>query len=152
MKEPIIRYVKSMKRIVLLICIPLLILILVSLLFAFNGVIGFMIIGGVAIIALFTVYGWYQLSFSMGTVISYERTKEVIHIHTRRKTFTYDAESGCINVKETPRKYICTFATEDSEDKFSFYKRVPFMKPYEECFTEADILKFYPDFQSELEE
>ncbi len=151
MKEPILRYVKFMKKIVLLVCIPLLILIAISLIFSFMGVIGFMIIGGASVIALFSVYGWYQIFFSMGTVTNFEMTKEVVHIHTRRKTFTYDAVGGCVGVKETPRKYICTFATQDSEDKFTFYKKVPFMKPYEACFTEEEILRFYPDFQSELD-
>ena len=103
MKEAILRYVKFMKRLTLSVCIPLLVLLMVSLIFSFLRVIGFMIIGGASLVALFAVYGWYQISFSMGTVIRMEVTEEVVYIYTNRKTFTYDAVGGCIGVKETAK-------------------------------------------------
>lgn len=94
-------------------------------------------------------YGTYAMRVSMGTVIGLETTGKVVHLYTRRKTFTYDARMGCVAVKVKSNRYICTFETQDSRDKFTFYRRAPFSGFTETQFTEDDILSFCPAFDGE---
>lgn len=152
MKEAIVRYVKGMGKIVTAICVVLAIFSMVSLVFAFGGFIGFMILAPVGIIAFLTVYSVYALKVSLDTVMGIEVTKEVVHVKVKRKIFTYDAVTGCIAVKEYKNKFVCTFQTQDSVDKFTFYKRPPFSKPYAEGFTEGEIRSFCPRFDELIED
>lgn len=147
MKEPIVRYVKFVKKVVAVVCVVLAIAAFVSVGFAFSGVIGFMILAPVFMIAFLAVYGVYAVKFSLDIVLGVEYGKKTVELRTKRKTFTFGLDA-CESVKETEKKYVCTFCTADSEDKFTFLKRVPLMKPYEVCFTEEDIRKFKPDFES----
>ncbi len=151
MKTPILRYVKFVKNLVTALSVFLLLALMVTLVFALNGVIACMVLSGVIAVAFFVMYGVYTLRISMGAVIGMDITKDVIHVKTKRKTFAYDLQGGCIAVKQLKNRYVCTFQTQDSVDKFDFYKRVPFMKPYETCFTPDEIEAIYPAF-SEGEE
>lgn len=96
------------------------------------------------LVAYLVFYGFYQLNVSMGTVLGIEVTTKVVHIVTKRKTFTYDVKSGCVALKQKKNKFVGTFETQDSRDKFIFYRRAPFTKFSEEAFTEEDIRTFYP--------
>ena len=80
---------------------------------------------------------------SMGTVLSVEVTEQVVHVVTKRKTFTYDAGS-CVAVKAKSGRYVATFRGNDSQDSFIFYTRVPFTGRYEGAFTKEDLRAFYP--------
>lgn len=95
------------------------------------------------------LYGAYALQVSMGTVIGLETTAKVVHLYTKRKTFTYDIRMGCVAVKVKGSRYLCTFETQDSRDKFTFYKHAPFSKYTDGQFTEEDIRSFCPAFDGE---
>lgn len=146
MKESIVRYVGRMKTVSLVLRVALILFTLVALVFAFNGYIGYMILAGVSVLVYIALYVFYASKISMDVVMGIEQTKEVVHLKVKRKTFTYDAETGCIGVKEYAKKYVCTFQTQDSVDRFTFYKRAPFAKPYETGFTEREIRAFCPRF------
>lgn len=105
----------------------------------------------VALLALswLIVYGVYSFRVSMGTVIGIEVTAKVVHLYTKRKTFTYDAHMGCVAVKVKRNRYVCTFETQDSRDSFLFYRHAPFSKYSDEQFTEEDIVSFCPAFEGE---
>ncbi len=148
MKTPIVRYLKFVKNIVTFLCVALGIAIFISLGFAFSGYIGFMIIAPALMVVFLVIYGIYAVKFSLDLVLAVECGSKTLVITTKRKSFTFGLDA-CTDVKETDRKYVCTFRTETSEDKFTFLKRAPFMKPYETCFTEEDIRTFYPDFEGE---
>lgn len=152
MKESIFRYVKAVGKITLVLRIALILFSLVALVLAFSGYIGYMILAGASIVAYIVIYVVYAMKISMDIVLEANTTKEVVHIRVKRKIFTYDAVTGCIGVKEYAKKYVCTFQTQDSVDHFTFYKRAPFAKPYEEGFTERDIRAFCPRFDELLED
>lgn len=97
----------------------------------------------------FTVYGFYAMRVSMGTVTGLETTDKVVHLHTKRKTFTYDVKAGCVAVKVKGNRYLCTFETQDSRDKFIFYRHAPFSKYTDGQFSEEDICAFCPAFAGE---
>lgn len=97
----------------------------------------------VAALLFFVLYGFYALHVSMGTVIGLEVTDKVVHLHTKRKVFTYDVFRGCVGVVEKGNRFICTFETQDSRDKFIFYKHAPFTRYSDEQFTAEDIRMFY---------
>ena len=147
MKAPIVRYVNLIRRICTVILAVLFVCTMISLLFAFNRYIGFMILAPVFFILFLALYGVYAVKIGLNTVIGLEVTEEVIHVKTRRKTFTFDAGS-CSGVKETDRKFVCTFLSEGASDSFTFLRRVPFAKAGEEGFTEEDIRLVYPGFVS----
>ena len=132
MKEQpfVIRYVRAMKRcIVLLSCIAIP-AVMVCAVFAFLGYIGFWIVTPVALVAYLALYGWYALRVSMGTVIGTEVTDTVVHVKTKRAVYTYDVKSGCIAVRQKKNCWIATFRTQTSQDSFIFYRRAPFSRPY----------------------
>lgn len=95
------------------------------------------------------VYGLYSMRISMGTVIGLEITDKLVYLHTKRKIFTYDVKMGCVAVKVKGNRYICTFETQDSRDKFTFYRHAPFSKYSDAQFTEDDISAFCPAFKGE---
>lgn len=145
MKEQptIIRFVRRIKKwfvIASCIAIPA---IMVCVVFAFAGYIGFWIVTPVLLVVYLALYGWYALHVSMGTVIGMEAVGDVVHIKTRRGTFTYDAKKGCVAVREKRHRFIATFRTQTSQDSFTFYRRAPFSKPYETAFTDEDLALFW---------
>ena len=147
MKEGILRYVKIIKRLYVAFCIVMGIALMVSMVFAFNKVFAFYFIAPVLAVVWLTVYGLYALRVSMGTVIGIEVTNEVVHLKTKRKTYTYDRERGCENIKVKGNKFVGTFANNKTRDKFIFYRRVLFSKYQDEQFTAADIARFYPKIE-----
>ena len=145
MKEQpaIVRYVRTMKKCMVAVSCVALPAILVCAAFAFAGYIGFWIVTPALLVAYFALYAWYALHVSMGTVIALEAAGDVVHIRTKRGTFTYAAEGGCVAVRRRRRSLVATFRTQTSQDSFVFYFRAPFSKPYEEAFTERDIALFW---------
>ena len=143
-KPAILKYVKFWKKLfVVFSCIALPAL-MICLLFAAQRYIGFWFVSaGIAVLYL-TVYGFYAVYISMGTVIGFETTEKVVYVTTKRKTYTYDVKRGCKSVKVTKRKFVCTFETQDSRDKFTFLRKVMFAKSYEDQFTAEEIASFYP--------
>lgn len=117
---------------------------MVCLIFAFAGYAAFWFIAPAVFVVYLVVYGAYALILSMGTVIGFETTDKVVYVRTKRKTYTYDVKRGCKEVKATKRKFVCTFETQDSRDKFTFLRKVMFTKSYEEQFTAEEIAAFYP--------
>ncbi len=148
-KPGVERFIKIVKRIFIGVSCVWIPGVMVCLVYAFEGAMAFWIISPAVIIAYLAMYIFYALHYSMSAVIGYELTPEVIHIKTKRKTYTYDRENGCIGAEAHKNKYVCTFATQDSVDKYIFYLRVPFSKAYEEQFTEEEILKIYPKLHGE---
>lgn len=139
----VVRYVRTMKKwMVILSCIAIP-AIMICAVFAFMGYIGFWIVTPVALVVYLVIYGWYALHVSMGTAIGLEVTPEVVHVKTKRGTYTYDVRSGCVAVREKRHAVVATFCTQTSQDSFIFYRRAPFSKPYETAFTENDIASFW---------
>lgn len=103
----------------------------------------FLVVAALVLVAYFVFYAFYALNVSMGTVLEIEVTDKVVHLITKRKTFTYDVKMGCVAVKAKGNRYVCTFETQDSRDKFIFYRRAPFTSFSDEGFTEEDIRRFY---------
>ena len=150
MKEQpfVIRYVRAMKRCILLLSCIAIPAIMVCAVFAFLGYIGFWIVTPVALVAYLALYGWYALRVSMGTVIGTEVTDTVVHVKTKRAVYTYDVKSGCIAVRQKKNCWIATFRTQTSQDSFIFYRRAPFSRPYETAFMQEDIDAFWHEKQS----
>lgn len=94
-------------------------------------------------------YGFFAMRVSMGTVLGVRATDKVVYLATKRKTFTYDVREGCVGVKVHKSRYLCTFETQDSRDKFLFYKHAPFTKYSDAQFTDDDIRTFCPWFTGE---
>ena len=147
MKEGIVKYVKIIKKLYVIFSIVILLAVMVSAVFAFNRFAAFYIITPVLIVIWLTVYGVYALRVSMGTVLGVEINKQFIYLKTKRKTYTFDRETGCEEVKYKGNKFIATFSTERSRDKFIFYRRVMFSAYQDEQFTVEDIAAFYPKVQ-----
>ncbi len=144
MKAGILKFVKRMRLLFILfsvVCIPAF---MVCLVFAVSGYFAFYIISPALAVLWIAVYATYALRVSMGLVISVETTDKVVYLQTKRKTFTYDVRMGCVDMKVYKNKFVGTFETQDSRDKFVFYRRVPLGKYSEEQFTEREIEKFYP--------
>lgn len=141
MKEQpvVIRFVKTVKKIFVIFSCFAIPVIMVCAVFAFLGYIGFWIVTPLVLIAYLAVYCWYAMHISMGTVIGIEVTDQVVHVKTRRGLYTYDAERGCTAVCRKRHAWLVTFCTQTTKDKFIFYSRVPFAKPYETAFTQEDI-------------
>ena len=145
MKEGILRYVKIMKRLFVIFSIVVLSAFMVCAVFAFNKIFAFYFIAPALLFLWLVVYGLYAMRVSMGTVIGIEVTNEVVHLKTKRKTYTYDRERGCEAIKIKGNRFIGTFSTQRSRDKFIFYRRVLFSKYHEEQFTKEDIARFFPE-------
>lgn len=146
-KQGIVKYAKIMKRLFWVMSIVVLPLFMLCLVYAFMGFAAFWIITPVLGVAYLTVYGFYAMRLSMGTVTGIEVTDKVVHVRTPRKTFTYDVRMGCIAVRVKKNKFICTFRTEDSKDTFLFYRRVLFSPYYQEQFTKEEVAQFYPKLE-----
>lgn len=148
MKEGILKYVNTVKKLYIAFTVVDLLALMVSAVFAFNKFFAFYFIAPALLLAWLVVYGLYAMRVSMGTVIGIEVTKEVVHLKTKRKTYTYDRERGCENIKVKGNKFVGTFATDSSRDKFIFYRRVLFSKYHEEQFTVEDIARFYSQIET----
>lgn len=148
-RPAIVKFVKIIKRLFVAFSIIAIPLIMASLVLAFAGYLVFQIVAPIAIVLYFVLYGAYALNISMGTVVGMEVTEQVVHIKTKRKTYTYDAKTGCVDLKITKRKFVATFRTQDSQDKFTFYRRVPFGKYYDEQFTLEEMREIYPALEEE---
>lgn len=139
MKEGVVRYTKAVKKLFVIWSVFAIPAIMICLFFAFMGYAAFWFISPAAIVVYLFVYGVYALKVSLSVALGVQTTKEVVHIYTKRKTFTYDIRMGCVEMKKLKNKYVGVFQTQDSREKFVFYRRAPFGKYSEEQFTEAEI-------------
>ncbi len=142
------KYVRLMKKLFVVFSVIVIPLFMVLLVFACNTTgtaqIIFIIVTVLFGVGYLSVYGFYEMHVSMGTALGVEIATKVVHIVTKRKTFTYDLRMGCIDMKVKKNRYIGTFETQDSRDKFIFYRHAPFTKYSDTQFTEKDIRQFYP--------
>lgn len=150
MKEGVLKFVRIIKSLFIVFSVVMIAAFMVTMVFAFNRFFAFYFISPALLLTWLVFYGLYAMRVSMGTVIGVEVTPEVVHLKTRRKTYTYDRQRGCENIKVYPNKFVGTFATDKSRDKFIFYRRVLFSKYSEEQFTAEDIAAFYPKIEREV--
>lgn len=148
-KKGIQRYVTVLKYLFIAFSVVAIPSFMICLVYAFSKVMAFYIIAPVLGVLYLAVYATYALKISMGTVIGTEVTDKVVHLKTKRKTFTYDAYTGCVEVKVKKNKFIATFETQDSRDRFIFLRRFVFFGNGEEQFTAEDIRAFYPALDEE---
>lgn len=146
-KAGVVKYTAIMKRLFVLFSILVLPAIMICLVYAFLHYAAFYIITPALIVLYLVVYGVYALRVSLSAVTGMQVTDKVVYVKTKRKTYTYDVHMGCVGVKVTPRKFVCTFQTQDSRDSFIFYRRVLFSKYSEEQFTPEEIKAFYPSLE-----
>ena len=151
-KADIVKFVKIVKRLFLVFSVFAIAAEMVLLVFAFMGYLGCIIGACVLGVGYIVIYGVYALRFSMGAVLGIDVTDKVVHVKTKRKTWTYDVKRGCVGVKVKRNKFIATFQTQDSRDSFIFYKRVPFSPHGAEQFTADEIKMFYPALDEDEEE
>ncbi len=144
MKKPAVKYVSIMKRLLVVFNVIAVPAFMVLLVFAFSFSPYYAFGAAAVAVSILVVYGFYAMRVSMGVVLEAEVTPEVIHLKTKRKTFTYDAQRGCVAVKTYKNRYVGTFRTQDSEDKFTFYRYAPFTGYREEVFTEAEMREIFP--------
>lgn len=144
MKEGVVKYVKIVKRLFIAFSVVALPALMVSLVFALNGIWACYIVAPVILLVWLVVYALYAMYVSMGAVLGVEIAGGSVNVKTKRKSFTYDVDGGCIDVKVKKNSFVCTFRNRNSQDKFIFYRRVLFSKYSEEQFTSDDIRPFYP--------
>ena len=147
-KPSVLKFVNLCRKLFIIFSCIALPALMVCLIFAVRGYMGFLFISIAIALVYFTLYGLYAVYISMGTVVGFETTDKVVYVRTRRKTYTYDVKRGCKAVKTTKRKFVCTFETKDSRDKFIFPRKVLFAKSYDEQFTVAEIATFYPAIET----
>jgi len=138
-KEGIVRYVKIIKRLFIAFSAVAIPALMVSLVFAFSKFFAFYFIAPAILLVWLVVYGVYAMRVSMGTVIGVEIAGGSVNLKTKRKTFTYDLENGCIRMKVSARAFVGTFVNQNSQDKFIFYRRVLFSRYGDEQFTADDL-------------
>ena len=144
MKEGVVKYVKIIKRLFIAFSIVVLPALMVSLVFAFSKVFAFYFIAPALFLLWVVVYGLYAMYVSMGTVLGVEIAGGTVNLTTKRKTFSYDLDGGCVDIKVRKNSFVGTFRTESSQDKFIFHRRVFFSKYSQEQFTVDDVRRFYP--------
>lgn len=151
MKEGVLKYVKIMKRLWLVFSIVAIPALMVFIVMAINDVNRplFIALAVVLGLAYFILYGFYTVNVTLGAVMQIEVNKKVFYLKTSRKTFTYDLRQGCVGMKVYKNRFVGTFRTQDSEDKFIFYRRVLFSPYSEEQFTPDDIRLICPDIDLE---
>ncbi len=147
-KAGVVKYVKVMKRLFIALSVVALPSLMVFLALAIHGELAFQIATPILAVAYLTAYGFYAMHVSMGTVIGIEVTSKVVHLKTKRKTFTYDVKRGCVAMRESARKFVGTFETQDSRDKFVFYRHVPFSGWANEQFTREEMGSFFSPMSS----
>ncbi len=143
-KADIVRFVLIVKRLFILFSAVAIVAEMVLLVFAFSGFLGCIIGAAVLGVGYIALYAAYALRISMGTALGIDVTDKVVHVKTKRKTWTYDVKRGCVGVKVKNNKFVATFQTQDSRDSFLFYRRVWFSKHGGEQFTPDEIRLFYP--------
>lgn len=148
-KPAILKYVNFWKKTFIIFSVIALPAMLVCFIYATLGYAAFWFIAPAVLVFYLIVYGFYAVFVSLGTAIGFETTDKVVYVKTKRKTYTYDVRMGCKAVKESKRKFVCTFETQDSRDKFTFLKKVMFARSYEDQFSAAEISSFYPPLASE---
>ncbi len=144
MKEGVVKYVKIVKRLFIAVSVVAIPALMVSLVLAFSHRVLCYYLAPAIAVAYFVLYGYYALRVSLGTALSVETTDKVVHIKTKRKTFTYDLDGGCVSLKTYKNKFVGVFESQTSREKFVFYRRVLFSKYSEEQFTEEDLRPFLP--------
>ena len=87
-KESIANYVRIMKKLFVIFSCFMIVAIMVSLTFAFSQFVAFYVIAPLLIVAYLVAYGFYAIRVSMSVVIAVEVTDLVIHLKTKRRTFT----------------------------------------------------------------
>lgn len=145
-KTGAVKYTRMMKKLFVVFSIIALPAFFVLLMFGINGTsLGmpiFLSAAAVVLVLYFVVYGFYSMRVTLGTVLGYETTNEVVHLHTARKTYTYDVHTGCVQLKEHRNRFVAVFETQDSRDTFTFFKRAPFSAFSDTQFSMDDIARF----------
>ena len=145
-KSGSVKYTAVMKKLFIAFSVVMIPVIMLLLLFGVNGTdIGmpiFLSAAAVALVLYFIVYGYYTMRVTLGTVLGVETTNEVVHLHTARKTYTYDVHMGCVQLKEHKNRFVAVFETQDSRDSFVFFKHAPFSAFSDAQFTAEDISRF----------
>ncbi len=147
-KPAILKYVNICKRLIVIFGVIAIPAFMICLIFAFMGYAAFWFLAPAILIVYLVAYGIYAVRVSMGTVIGIETTDKVVYVRTKRTTYTYDVRQGCKEVTATARKFVCTFETQDSRDKFTFYRKIWFTPSYETQFTAEEIAAFYPEIET----
>lgn len=148
MKSGAEKYVAIMKRLFVAFSVVLFLAMAVFLMFAYYGFLGCILVTAALALLWIVVYGFYAMRVSMGTVIGMSVTEKMLYLVTKRKVFTYDAAEGCIGMVRKGNRFIGTFETQDSRDKFIFYRRAPFSKYSDGQFTEEELRAFCPLIES----
>lgn len=145
-KDGPVKYVRRIKAAYTLFSALFIVAFMVLLVFAFNGSdVGkpvFFSVAAVLLIGYFISYGFYTSRVTLGTVLGIETTDLVVHLHTLRKTYTYDVHMGCVGVREYKNRFVAVFETQDSRDSFIFYKHAPLSSYSDGQFTLSDIARF----------
>ena len=145
-KDGPVKYVRRIKAAYTRFSALFIVAFMVLLVFAFNGsAVGkpvFFSVAAVLLIGYFISYGFYTSRVTLGTVLGIETTDLVVHLHTPRKTYTYDVRMGCVGVREYKNRFVAVFETQDSRDSFIFYKHAPLSSYADGQFTLSDIARF----------
>ena len=145
-KDGPVKYVRRIKAAYTLFSALFIVAFMVLLVFAFNGSdVGkpvFFSVAAVLLIGYFISYGLYTSRVTLGTVLGIETTDLVVHLHTPRKTYTYDVRMGCVGAREYKNRFVAVFETQDSRDSFIFYKHAPLSSYADGQFTLSDIARF----------
>lgn len=145
-KDGPVKYVRRIKAAYTLFSALFIVAFMVLLVFAFNGSdVGkpvFFSVAAVLLVGYFISYGFYASRVTLGTVLGIETTDLVVHLHTPRKTYTYDVHMGCVGVREYKNRFVAVFETQDSRDSFIFYKHAPLSSYSDGQFTLSDIARF----------
>lgn len=106
-KEGIVRYVRTVRKLLIAFSAVAVPLFFVCLTFAIARYAAFWIITPVLGVLYFTLYGVYVMRVSLGTVLGVQLTEELIYVKTLRKTFAYDRREGCVSVTKKGKKICC---------------------------------------------
>lgn len=155
MKEGIVRYVKICKKIFQIFSLVAIPALMVFLVFALNAegmakTLFICLAAGTAAL-WFIAYGFYAMRISLGAVTEVSYNDKVVYLKTPRKTYTYDVLESCVDMKVYKNKFVGTFETQNSRDKFIFYRKTLFSRLGEGCFTANDLRPFYPLIDGEQE-
>lgn len=150
------KYVKIMGILISAVGIVILPALMITLVFAVQAEgserVIFAFSGAAMAIGFLVLYGLFSLNVWMGTVIGLRTTDQVVYLTTKRRVFTYDVRMGCVAVVKKGKRFVCTFETQNSRDKFIFFLHAPFSKYSDRQFTEEDIRSFCPNFDEVLVE
>ena len=146
-KEGSVHYVRTMKKVFTIFSACFFVFWMLLTMLAFNGTeLGKPILfslSAVLLVGWFVLYAFYTNRITLGTVLGIETTNEVVHLHTARKTYTYDVHIGCVSVKKHRNRFVAVFETQDSRDSFTFFKHAPFSTFSDGQFSSDDISRFF---------